>query len=117
VVDVNAEAAHAPARTLGGVAIRCDVADSDAATAAIAEAARAHGPARILINCAGVGPAKRIVGREGPMPLAEFERVIRVNLIGTFNMMRLVAAEASKLDPLASGERGIIVTVPSVAAF
>jgi NAD(P)-dependent dehydrogenase (short-subunit alcohol dehydrogenase family) len=117
VIDVNAEAAQATARKIGGVGIHCDVADSDAATAAIAEAARAHGPARVLINCAGVGPAKRIVGREGPMPLAEFERVIRVNLIGTFNMMRLVAAEASKLDALATGERGVIVSVASVAAF
>jgi NAD(P)-dependent dehydrogenase (short-subunit alcohol dehydrogenase family) len=69
------------------------------------------------VNCAGVGPAKRIVGRDGPMPLADYERVIRVNLIGTFNMMRLAAAEASRLDPLASGERGVIISTASVAAF
>src|ERR687886_160662 len=65
---------------------------------AIETAAKAHGPARVLVNCAGVGPAKRIVGRDGPMPLEDYERVIRINLIGTFNMMRLAGAEMSKLD-------------------
>ena len=65
---------------------------SEQTEAAFAKAAADHGPARILINCAGVGPAKRIVGRDGPMPLAEFERVIAINLIGTFNAMRLAAA-------------------------
>ena len=59
-----------------------------------------HGPARILINCAGIGTAKRIVGRDGPMALADFDRVVRVNLIGTFNAMRLAAADDGKLDPL-----------------
>jgi NAD(P)-dependent dehydrogenase (short-subunit alcohol dehydrogenase family) len=117
VLDVNADAARATAEKINGIAIACDVADPDAAVNAITLARQAHGPARILINCAGIGPAKRIVGREGPMPLADFERVIRVNLIGTFNMLRLVGAEASKLDPLEDGERGVIVSVASVAAF
>jgi len=117
VLDVNAKAAEAVANAIGGVAFACDVADADAAAVAIAQASATHGTARILINCAGVGPAKRIVGREGPMPLTEFERVIRVNLVGTFNMMRLFAAEASKLDPLDDGERGVIISVASVAAF
>jgi NAD(P)-dependent dehydrogenase (short-subunit alcohol dehydrogenase family) len=117
VLDVNIEAAIGVAKAIGGLAVACDVSDADAAAKAIAEARAAHGPARILINCAGVGPAKRIVGRDGPMPLADFERVIRVNLIGTFNMMRLVAAEASKLDALNDGERGVVVSVASVAAF
>ena len=117
VLDVNMDAANAVAREIGGIAIRCDVADADGAVAALKEASDRHGPARILINCAGVGPAKRIVGRDGPMPLGEYERVIRVNLIGSFNMMRLVGAEASKLDPLEDGERGVIVSVASVAAF
>ena len=76
-----------------------------------------HGPARILVNCAGVGPAKRIVGRDGPMPLADYERVISINLIGTFNMMRLVAAAMQAAEPLADGERGVIVSTASVAAF
>ncbi len=117
VLDVNREAAAGVAKAIGGLAVACDVSDADAAAAALAEARAAHGAARILINCAGIGPAKRIVGRDGPMPLSDFERVIRVNLIGTFNMMRLFAAEAGKLDPLEDGERGVIVSVASVAAF
>ena len=73
--------------------------------------------ARILINCAGIGPAKRIVGRDGPQPLEDFARVININLIGTFNMMRLAAADMQNVTPLADGERGVIVSTASVAAF
>ena len=80
-------------------------------------AAARHGAARILVNCAGIGPAKRIVGKDGAMPLADFERVIKVNLIGTFNMLRLAAADMSTLAPLADGERGVIVSTASVAAY
>lgn len=117
VLDVNLAGAEAVAKEIGGVAILCDVSDSDSATAALAKARAAHGAARILMNCAGIGPAKRIVGRDGPQPLAEFERVIKVNLVGTFNMLRLFAAEASKLEPLADNERGVVISVASVAAF
>jgi NAD(P)-dependent dehydrogenase (short-subunit alcohol dehydrogenase family) len=117
IVDVNAKAAAEMAIDINGLAISCDVADSAAAEAAIKKAAADHGPARILVNCAGVGPAKRIVGRDGPMPLADFERVIRINLIGTFNMMRLAAAAMQPLAPMADGERGVIVSTASVAAF
>jgi len=78
----------------------------------LAQAAAAHGPARVLVNCAGIGVAKRVVGRDGPQPLADFETVIRVNLIGTFNMIRLFAATASRLEPVEGGERGIVVTPP-----
>jgi NAD(P)-dependent dehydrogenase (short-subunit alcohol dehydrogenase family) len=117
VLDVNMDAAQKVAKEIGGHAIKCDVSDADSAVAALKEATEKNGPARILINCAGVGPAKRIVGRDGPMPLADYERVIRVNLIGSFNMLRLVGAEASKLDPMADNERGVIVSVASVAAF
>ena len=117
LLDVNIDAARELAGKLGGIAIQCDVSDSDKAEAAVRQAAEKHGPARILVNCAGVGPAKRIVGRDGPMPLADFERVIRVNLIGSFNMLRLAGAEMSKLDALPNGERGFIVSVASVAAF
>ena len=92
ILDVNAKAAAEVAINVNGLAIACDVADPAAAEAAVKQAAADHGPARILVNCAGIGPAKRIVGRDGPMPLADFERVIRVNLIGSFNMLRLVAA-------------------------
>lgn len=117
VLDVNLAGAETVAKEIGGVAIPCDVSDSDSATAALAKARAAHGAARILMNCAGIGPAKRIVGRDGPQPLAEFERVIKVNLVGTFNMLRLFAAEASKLEPLADNERGVVISVASVAAF
>jgi NAD(P)-dependent dehydrogenase (short-subunit alcohol dehydrogenase family) len=117
VLDVNEKAAAEMASDIGGIAVTCDVADSASAEAAIRQAAAAHGPARILINCAGVGPAKRIVGRDGPMPLADYERVIRINLIGTFNMLRLAAAAMQPLPPLADGERGVIVNTASVAAF
>ena len=117
VLDVNEKAAAEVAASINGVAAACDVADSASAEAALKQAAAAHGPARVVINCAGVGPAKRIVGRDGPMPLADYERVIRVNLIGTFNMMRLAAAAMQKLEPLADGERGVIVSTASVAAF
>ena len=117
VLDINGEAAAARGAEIGGVGLACDVADADAAAVAIAQAAKAHGPARILVNCAGIGVAKRIIGRDGAMPIGDFERVIRVNLIGTFNMMRLAAAEMSKLEPLADGERGVIVSTASVAAY
>jgi NAD(P)-dependent dehydrogenase (short-subunit alcohol dehydrogenase family) len=117
IVDVNAKAAAEVAIDINGIAITCDVADGAAAEAAVKKAAADHGPARILVNCAGVGPAKRIVGRDGPMPLADYERVIRINLIGTFNMLRLVGAAMQPLAPLADGERGIIVNTASVAAF
>ncbi len=77
VFDVNAKAAAEVAIDINGIAVTCDVADSASAEAAVKQAAADHGPARILVNCAGIGPAKRIVGRDGPMPLADFERVIR----------------------------------------
>jgi len=117
VCDLNAKLAETVAAEIGGVAVTCDVADAASAEAAIAAAAKAHGPARVLINCAGIGVAKRVVGREGPMPLADFERVIRVNLIGSFNMLRLATTEMSKLAPLANGERGVVVSTASVAAY
>lgn len=117
VCDLNTKLAETVAKEIGGVAITCDVADSASAEAAIAAAAKAHGPARVLINCAGIGVAKRVVGREGPMALADFERVIKVNLIGSFNMLRLATAEMSKLEPLANGERGVVVSTASVAAY
>jgi NAD(P)-dependent dehydrogenase (short-subunit alcohol dehydrogenase family) len=115
--DVDAKNAATVAAEINGLAVHCDVADAAATEAAFAKAAADHGPARILINCAGIGPAKRIVGRDGPTPLAEFERVIRINLIGTFNTMRLAAAAMQGLPPLEDGERGVIISTASVAAF
>jgi NAD(P)-dependent dehydrogenase (short-subunit alcohol dehydrogenase family) len=117
ILDVNEEAAKTVAAETGGVAIRCNVADAKSGEEAVAKAREAHGPARILINCAGIGPAQRIVGREGPMPLDAFRQVIEINLIGSFNMMRLAAADMVGLEPLADGERGVIVSTASVAAY
>ena len=117
VLDINEAAAGASARRFGGIGIACDVADSGSAEAAVAKARDAHGAARILVNCAGVGTAGRIVGRDGPMPLAAFERVIRINLIGSFNLLRLAAADMTALDPLEEGERGVIVNTASIAAY
>jgi NAD(P)-dependent dehydrogenase (short-subunit alcohol dehydrogenase family) len=117
LLDVNVDAAKQTADRIGGLALRCDVTNSDDAAKALAEAKIKHGPARILVNCAGVGPAKRIVGRDGPMPLADFEKVIAINLTGTFNMMRLAAADMQALEPLVDGERGVIVSTASVAAY
>ena len=117
VLDRNAQAAEEVAKTIGGLAAPCDVADAASAEAAIAKAEAAHGPARVLINCAGVGAAKRVVGRDGPQPLADFETVIRVNLVGAFNMIRLAAAAMARLAPLDGGERGVVVSTASVAAY
>ena len=117
IIDVNEKAAAELADSIKGIAVACDVADSASGEAAVKKAATAHGPARILVNCAGVGTAGRIVGRDGPMPLEDFEKVIRINLIGSFNMMRLAAAAMQKLEPLPEGERGVIVSTASVAAF
>lgn len=117
VLDLDGAAAEARAAGIGGLGLACDVADADGAEAAVARAAAAHGPARILVNCAGIAPAARIVGRDGPASLAAFARVIGVNLIGSFNLMRLVAAGAAALDPLDGGERGVIVSTASIAAF
>jgi NAD(P)-dependent dehydrogenase (short-subunit alcohol dehydrogenase family) len=117
VFDINDKAANAVAAEIKGIAVKCDVSDAASGGAAVKQAADAHGPARILVNCAGIGPAKRIVGKDGPMPLEDYERVIRVNLIGTFNMMRLVAAGMQAVAPDAQGERGVIVSTASVAAF
>src|SRR4030081_1101634 len=131
VCDLNAKLAESVAAEIGGVAVVCGVADAegggvggvcDAADAvsekaAIVAAAKAHGPARVLVNCAGIGVAKRVVGRDGPMALEDFDRVIRINLIGSFNMLRLATNEMSKLEPLEGGERGVVISTASVAAY
>jgi NAD(P)-dependent dehydrogenase (short-subunit alcohol dehydrogenase family) len=117
LLDVNQSAAEAHARHIGGIGIGCDVADAASAEAAVAKARDVHGPARLLVNCAGVGTAGRIVGRDGPIQLAAFERVIRINLIGSFNLLRLAAADMTALDPLEEGERGVIINTASIAAY
>ena len=117
VIDLNQAAAEAVAGGIGGIGIGCDVASASSAEAAFAIARAAHGGVRVLVNCAGIGTAGRIVGRDGPMPLEAYERVIRVNLIGTFNMLRLAAAEMSGLEPFEDGERGVIINTASIAGI
>ncbi|HUG60695.1 MAG TPA: SDR family NAD(P)-dependent oxidoreductase [Methylomirabilota bacterium] len=117
VIDRNADAAMRVAAEIGGLGLVGDVADEAAMASALSAAREAHGPCRVLVNCAGIGAARRVVGREGPMPLADFERVIRVNLVGAFNMIRLAGAEMSVAEPLECGGRGVIVTTASAAAF
>ncbi len=117
ILDVNDKAAAEAATAVNGIAIHCDVTDGAATEKAFAKAAADHGTPRIVVSCAGIGPAKRIVGRDGPMPLADFARVIEINLIGTFNVMRLAAAAMQPLEPLQDGERGIIICTASVAAY
>jgi NAD(P)-dependent dehydrogenase (short-subunit alcohol dehydrogenase family) len=117
LLDVNMDAANAHAKTIGGIAVKCDVSDAASAEAAVKEANAKLGTARILLNCAGVGTPKRIVGRDGPMPLGDYEKVIKINLIGTFNVLRLFAADCSRTEPLEEGERGVIINTASVAAY
>ncbi len=117
VIDRNADAARATAERIGGLALSGDVADAAAMETAFNRAREAHGPVRVLVNCAGIGAAKRVVGRDGVMPLTEFEDVIRVNLIGTFNTLRLAGAEMASAPALEDGERGVIVSTASIAAF
>jgi len=116
IFDINADGAKATAAGIGGLAVACDVTDTVGAERAIADVAAQLGPPRVLVNCAGIGPAKRIVGRDGPQPLADYERVIRINLVGTFNMLRLAAAAMQMLEPI-DNERGVIINTASVAAF
>ncbi|QHE85591.1 SDR family NAD(P)-dependent oxidoreductase [Hydrogenophaga sp. BPS33] len=118
VLDVNLDNARRVASEIGGVALRCDITDTESLQAAIDQAAAAHGPARVLMNIAGIGSAKRVVGKDGSAaPLEDFAKVINVNLIGTYNASRLFAAACAKLDPLEDGERGVMVFTASVAAF
>jgi NAD(P)-dependent dehydrogenase (short-subunit alcohol dehydrogenase family) len=117
VLDVNLEKARLLASEIGGFAALCDVTSTEQVQAAIDAARDAHGAARVLINCAGIGGAKRLVGKNGPMPLEDFTRVINVNLVGTFNVMRLAAPDMLAAEALEDGERGVIVNTTSVAAF
>lgn len=118
MLDVNAAHAASIAAEIGGVAAVCDITDSAGLTAALDTAAATHGPARIVMNIAGIGSARRVIGKDGsPAPLEDFERVVRVNLIGAYNVVRLSAARIAKLEPLADGERGVMLMTASVAAY
>jgi len=118
ILDVNLVAAQKVASDIGGIAMQCDVTSPDSVQSAITEAQAAHGPARILMQIAGIGSAKRVVGKDGnAAPLEDFAKVINVNLIGTYNVARLFAAACAKLEPMEDGERGAMVFTASVAAF
>jgi NAD(P)-dependent dehydrogenase (short-subunit alcohol dehydrogenase family) len=99
-------------------AIACDVSSAEAVEKALQETIERFGVPRVGVSCAGIAPAKRMVGKEGPMPLDQFKKVIDVNLIGTFNVMRVLAAAMTKLEPLGeSAERGVIINTASIAAY
>lgn len=117
IFDRDATKAEALAAELNGRFFALDVADATAAEAAVSAAVTALGAPVALVNCAGIGTAARIVGRDGPMPLDAFENVVRVNLIGSFNMMRLCAHAMSLSEPDANGQRGVIISTASVAAY
>ena len=118
VFDRNGEGARKVAAGIGGVGCECDITSAGSVAAALAQAAAAHGPARILMNVAGIGTARRVVGKDGsPAPLEEFARVVNINLTGAYNVSRLFAAACVRLDPLDGGERGVILFTASVAAF
>lgn len=117
ILDLQAERGEAVAREIGGIFVNCDVSSAESAEAALQTAREAHGPCGIAVNCAGIAPAAKIVGKEGPMPLEDFNKVIQVNLVGTFNIMRLAAAQMAEREPNADGERGVIISTASVAAY
>ena len=117
ILDVGMERAQAVAADIGGIAVKCDVSSAESGVAAMAEVAQTLGAARILVNCAGIAIGAKTIGKEGPHPLDQYRRVIEINLIGTFNMIRLFADAAAKLEPLSGGERGVIVNTASVAAY
>ncbi len=117
VVDIDAERLHPLAEAIGAKAIPCDVSDSAATKAAMENARQAHGPARVMVHCVGRGHTQTLMDEDGPMSLTSFRELVEVNLISTFNMMRLAAADMAALPPLADGERGVIVTTASVSAY
>lgn len=118
IFDLNMENAERVAKDIGGVAIECNVSEAASAEAAFEKSRAAIGTARVLVNCAGVGPARAIVSREGdPMPLEAFSKIVDINLIGSFNCLRLAAADLSKAEALEDGERGVIINTASVAAY
>ncbi len=117
VIDIDEAGVRKLAAEVGGLAIPCDVADSLSLENAFAAAREAHGAARVVVHCVGRGHSAPIVGADGPMSLKEFRQLVDVNLISTFNMMRLAAADMARLEPMANGERGVILSTASVSAY
>ncbi len=116
LADVQDAAGQSLAQQLGGTFEHCDVTREDD-VASVVTAATALGPLRGLVNCAGIAPASRTLGKQGPHPLDAFARTVSVNLIGTFNMARLAAAAMASQTPMGDGERGVIINTASVAAY
>jgi NAD(P)-dependent dehydrogenase (short-subunit alcohol dehydrogenase family) len=117
IFDLNEEVGRAQAETIGGLFVKADVASDDSVSEAIALAEEAHGVARVLVNCAGIAPAIKTVGKDGaPHALDAFRRTVEINLIGTFNVLSRFAARLCTIDPIGE-ERGVIVNTASVAAF
>lgn len=117
IFDLNQELGEAKAKEVGGTFIKVNVTDESDVEAAIAEAEGLHGKARILVNCAGIGPPKKVIDREGnAIPLPDFTSIVNVNLFGSFNVLSKFAAALHTADPLGE-ERGVIINTASVAAF
>jgi NAD(P)-dependent dehydrogenase (short-subunit alcohol dehydrogenase family) len=118
IFDVDMEAGKSLAEQINGLAVKCNVANELEVEKGLEEVKKSLGPPNVLVNCAGIAPAKRIVGKDGVMSLADFKKVIDINLIGTFNMLRLTAALMST-QPMQGedGERGVIINIASIAAF
>lgn len=117
IFDMNAEVGEQTAKEIGGVFVKCDVADGPGGEAAVKEAIAKVGPVRVLVNCAGVGTPMKAVGKDGPVALEKFIKVVQINLVGTFNMIRLVAHHMQQQPEMADKERGCIINTASVAAF
>ena len=117
ILDLQEERGRQVAADLGGLFVHCDVTSPESAEAALAAAREAHGPCGVAVNCAGIAPAARILGRDGVMPLDTFRTVVEVNLIGTFNILRLAAADMATREANADGERGVIINTASIAAY
>jgi NAD(P)-dependent dehydrogenase (short-subunit alcohol dehydrogenase family) len=117
IADLQAEAGEKLAKEIGGKYCKCDVTSEADGKAAVEATVKAYGGIHVLVNCAGIGVAERTVGKDAPHDLARFTRVITINLIGTFNMIRLAADAMCKAGPNAAGERGVIINTASVAAF
>lgn len=117
IFDLNADLGQALAKEIGGHFVKVNVVDEAAVDAALAEAEGLHGKARICVNCAGIGPPAKVIARDGsPLPLADFNKIIQVNLLGTFNVLSKFAARLHTAEPIGE-ERGVIVNTASVAAF
>lgn len=117
VLDLNSQSAEEVAADIGGFAVAADISDADSASKAVQDVVDHLGAPRILVNCAGIGGASRVLRKDGPMPLEAFQKIVRVNLEGTFNMIRLTGSHMEKLEPLEDGERGTIVNTASIAAY